>query len=133
MIQGREMSFSGFMVEFLGYTGAFMRELPQLHLTKGLYTYSFDEPPFKESFLAELYPEEADRLQHFVSSKHPPLPSLPYSPPTSPYLKSEELLSKAHILCSNTGSTSSQNSGSVIYRGKTIEGGYMSRHIYEQA
>ena len=79
VIQGREMSFSGFMVEFLGYTGAFMRELPQLHLTKGLYTYSFDEPPFKESFLAELYPEEADRLQHFVSSKHSPLPSLPYS------------------------------------------------------
>ena len=131
MIQGREMSFSGFMVEFLGYTRAFLEMLPQLHLSKGLYTHSFDESPFEESFLSELYPEEALRLQYFVSAKHPPLPSTPYSPPTSPYMKSEELVPNAYALCG--GSSMSEGSGSVIRRGKKVVGGQFSRYIYEQA
>ena len=132
VIQGREMSFSGFMVEFLGFTSAFFTKLPQLHVSKGLYTHSFDESPFKEGFLSELFPEEARRLQHFVSPKHHPLPATsPYAPPTPRFMQTEELLSQKSVLCDD--SSSSQSSGSVIRRGKEIQGGELSRYLYEQA
>jgi glycosyltransferase involved in cell wall biosynthesis len=74
VIQGRQISFSGFFVEFLGISSAFRDFLPFGKLTKSFFNQSLDEEPMinpDKMFNQDLFQKESHTLKYVLSNKHP--------------------------------------------------------------
>jgi hypothetical protein len=72
VLQGQDMSFSGFFIEFLGISSAMVTKFPQIRFTKSLFlpnessydpTYSYDA-----TLLKQLFPRERKNLQTLLST-----------------------------------------------------------------
>ena len=64
IIQTRLFTFTGFLVEFLGYMRGFSARLPQLRVSQSFFRESLEESPLDEQLLRGLFREEA---MHLVS------------------------------------------------------------------
>lgn len=73
IMQGREIQFQGFFVEFLGFAESLISLNPFLKLVKSSYRQSLDEPIINKptKFYQDLFPKERGIIQNVISSDFP--------------------------------------------------------------
>ena len=85
VLQGKEISFTGFFVEFLGFSRAIRSIFPHLRLSKSFYSNSFSESPLpaplssgncfdscssESPLLRDLFLEEKENIVWLVDTEH---------------------------------------------------------------
>lgn len=69
VLQGREFSFTGFFLEFLGISSALRRKMPQMRLIQSSYSYFFNESALtNQKMLDQLFSKELDDLYWLYGS-----------------------------------------------------------------
>lgn len=71
VLQGREFSFTGFFLEFLGVSSAFRDRLPQMRLMQSSYSYFYNETALSNRHLLDLlFEKEVTNLQWLYSTEY---------------------------------------------------------------
>ena len=78
VMQGFEFGFQGFMVEFLGYSSAIRKILPQTRLVQSSFRKSFDDIPVQNASLffdEQMFPREGNDSKWLYSKEQPQVPT----------------------------------------------------------
>lgn len=71
VLQGREFSFTGFFLEFLGVSSAFRTKLPQMRLIQSSYSYFYNESALdNQQLLDQLFEKEVNSLKWLYGTEY---------------------------------------------------------------
>lgn len=131
ILQGTQINFHGFTVEFLGISSAFSSLLPFGRLVKSSFLTSFDESPLADSqrfFEYDLFPKESTNMKRIMSNAHPSVTKLVthYADTTKPISRFMPEASDASIFCKAPNNNQWEDGVEMI-------GGDMSRGSYQDS